>query len=38
MSYTSIADPANDINVKPLRRDLREGIVKEFQRLRGAYP
>lgn len=38
VSYQPIANPANDSDVKSLRRDLRQGMIKEFQRLKGAFP
>jgi len=38
VSHQPIANPANDSDVKSLRRDLRQGMITEFHRLRGAYP
>ena len=38
VSYQAIATPANDGDIRSLRQDLRQGMVREFQRLRGAFP
>jgi hypothetical protein len=38
VSYQPIANPASNGDIRSLRRDLRQGMIMEFQRLRGAFP